>query len=107
MARLVATLDEVELTRTKAGARHILRVPAVRELAADRQLLSIARDWVGAAAFPFRATLFDKSLSANWLVSWHQDTALPVRTRADHPHWGPWSMKAGVLHAIAAASTLQ
>ena len=40
--------------------------------------MTIAKRWVGAAAFPFRATLFHKSRSKNWLVSWHQDTALPV-----------------------------
>ena len=38
---------------------------------------AVAR-FVGPAQ-PFRATLFDKSASANWLVVWHQDTALPMR----------------------------
>ena len=38
------------------------------------------RRFVGPAQ-PFRATLFDKSASANWLVVWHQDTALPMRAQ--------------------------
>ena len=36
---------------------------------------------------PFRATLFDKSPQANWLVVWHQDTALPLRRRLDISGW--------------------
>lgn len=54
----------------------------------------------------FRATLFDKSSDQNWLVAWHQDTALPLRARVQHPQWGPWSTKGGVIHAIAPASAL-
>jgi Phytanoyl-CoA dioxygenase (PhyH) len=92
--------------RTRAGARHVLSVPIVRELACDPRLVNIARRFVGAAAVPFRATLFDKSRTSNWLVAWHQDTALPVRNRVDDPEWGPWSVKAGVLYAHAPASAL-
>jgi ectoine hydroxylase-related dioxygenase (phytanoyl-CoA dioxygenase family) len=50
--------------------------------------------------------LFDKSPQANWLVAWHQDTALPMRERSDAPGWGPWSEKGGVLYAHAPACAL-
>jgi hypothetical protein len=79
------------------------KVPAVRELAADPRLIEIASQFVGPTAAPFRATLFDKSPTANWLVVWHQDTALPLRERITGPGWGPWSTKAGVLYAHAPA----
>ena len=92
--------------RRRAGARHLLGIPAVRQFAADTRLLSIAAGFIGASAFPFRATLFDKSAAANWLVVWHQDTALPLRQRVDAPGWGPWSTKAGVVYAHAPASAL-
>ena len=55
----------------------------------------------------FRATLFDKSPDANWLIAWHQDTALPIVERVDLPGWGPWSEKAGVLYAHAPAAALE
>jgi hypothetical protein len=100
-------LDAADLVRSKAGARHVMRVPEVRTLGESAAMLSIAGAYIGCAAFPFRATLFDKSLSANWLVAWHQDTALPMQQRCDAEGWGPWSMKGGVLHAIAPASALQ
>ena len=85
----------------------MLKIPAVRAMAGDPRLLAIAAACLGGDPFPYRATLFDKSLSANWLVSWHQDTALPIVARADHPLWGPWTIKGGVLHAIAPASALE
>src|SRR5688500_18601496 len=97
--------DYVE--RTKAGARRIVLVPGVREMANDPRLLAIDSDVAGARAVPFRATLFDKSATANWLVVWHQDTALPLRARCDDGEWGPWSTKAGVIHAHAPAWALE
>jgi hypothetical protein len=93
--------------RTKAGARHVLSVAAVRDLSSDSRLLGIARQFVGPPATAFRATLFDKSTTSNWLVVWHQDTALPLCHRHAEAGWGPWSMKAGVLYARAPAWALE
>jgi len=107
MNALVDDLAQAAIRRTKAGARHVLAVPEVRSIAKDESLLAIANAYLGPKAFPFRATLFDKSLSANWLVAWHQDTALPIRDRRDVAGWGPWTEKGGVLHAIAPASALE
>ena len=107
MISLVDALERAEVVRTRAGARHVLRLPVVCELAADRRLIDLASEFVGPAAAPFRATLFDKSAAANWLVAWHQDTALPLRNRVDDPAWGPWSTKAGVLYAHAPAWALE
>jgi ectoine hydroxylase-related dioxygenase (phytanoyl-CoA dioxygenase family) len=81
-------------------------VPSVREFAWHPDLVTLAARFIGEQPIPFRATLFDKSAVSNWLVTWHQDTALPIRQRVDDAMWGPWSMKAGVLHAIAPASAL-
>ena len=92
-------------TRSRAGARHVLALPEIRALAGDPRLIEVAAAFVGTAQ-PFRATLFDKSSSANWLVAWHQDTALPMRAQVDAEGWGPWSTKAGVVHAIAPAAAL-
>jgi ectoine hydroxylase-related dioxygenase (phytanoyl-CoA dioxygenase family) len=107
MVRVAETLSAEALQRTKAGARHLLNLPAVREIACDRRMLDIARQFVGLAATPFRATLFEKSAAANWLVVWHQDTALPLRQRVEQDGWGPWSTKAGLLYAHAPAWALE
>jgi len=42
----------------------------------------------------------------NWLVPWHQDTALPLEERRDAPGWGPWSVKSGITYAHAPARAL-
>lgn len=104
--RLLIDLETHGVKRSRAGARHLLSNPSVAAWAREERLMAIARGILGPAAFPFRATLFDKSPSANWLVVWHQDTALPVRERKEQPGWGPWSVKAGVLYAHAPAEAL-
>jgi ectoine hydroxylase-related dioxygenase (phytanoyl-CoA dioxygenase family) len=94
------------LPRSRAGARHLLGRPEIERIAGDVRLRALASEWLGAPAQPYRATLFDKSPGANWLVVWHQDTALPLRQRLDVAGWGPWSAKAGVVYAHAPASAL-
>jgi ectoine hydroxylase-related dioxygenase (phytanoyl-CoA dioxygenase family) len=103
-SRLLEALGS--LPRTRAGSRHVLSSPAISALAADPRLTRIAKSFLGVEPFPYRATLFDKSADANWLVVWHQDTALPFTQRLEEPGWGPWSMKAGVLYAHAPAWAL-
>lgn len=92
--------------RGRAGARHLMRDPSVNRVARDRRLVDLASAALGSAAEPYRATLFDKSPDANWLVVWHQDTALPLERRHEAEGWGPWSTKEGVVYAHAPASAL-
>jgi ectoine hydroxylase-related dioxygenase (phytanoyl-CoA dioxygenase family) len=106
MVRVREVIAACDLSRTKAGTRHVLRVPSVQALANHPTLMNLAATFVGDRPIPFRATLFDKSAASNWLVTWHQDTVLPLRRRVDHAGWGPWSVKSGVLHAIAPAAAL-
>ncbi len=104
--RLLADLSQTALKRSRAGVRHALAHPAVAAIAKDQRLLGIAQTVLGSETLPFRATLFDKSSGANWLVVWHQDTALPLRVRRESAGWGPWSVKDGVIYAHAPASAL-
>ena len=104
--RLLDEFSRADLPRSRAGLRHAMKVAAVAAVAHDARLIGIAREGLGAEAFPFRATLFDKTPSANWLVVWHQDTALPLQRRHEFRGWGPWSVKDGVNYAHAPASAL-
>jgi hypothetical protein len=106
MQAVSAQLATASLRRSRAGARNALSDPVIAALARDNRLVRIACGVLGGDPFPYRATLFDKSMRSNWLVVWHQDTALPLRTRRDVPGWGPWSTKAGVLYAHAPAEPL-
>ena len=92
--------------RSKAGLRHAMQLAIVRYISGFPTVKEIARKVLGPRAYPFRATLFDKSLASNWLVVWRQDTALPLQRRIDTPGWGPWSTKAGILYAHAPGQVL-
>jgi ectoine hydroxylase-related dioxygenase (phytanoyl-CoA dioxygenase family) len=94
------------MRRSRAGVRHAMNLPRVAALARGPRLMGIAREILGGSASPFRATLFDKSAEANWLVVWHQDTALPLEKKIETEGWGPWSVKEGVIYAHAPADAL-
>jgi ectoine hydroxylase-related dioxygenase (phytanoyl-CoA dioxygenase family) len=106
VARLLEDCDYLMHRRSRAGVRHALGHAPIATVARDRRLLGVAQEILGGHAFPFRATLFDKSQHANWLVVWHQDTALPLRERRETQGWGPWSVKENVIYAHAPAGAL-
>jgi Phytanoyl-CoA dioxygenase (PhyH) len=90
-----------------AGRRGLLAVPAVSALARSSRLLDIVHPHLASEPIPVRAIYFDKSCEANWLVSWHQDLTLALRSRAEHRGFGPWSIKNGIPHAQAPVELLQ
>ena len=104
--QLLQKIDESAPRRSRAGIRHALSLSPVTAVAREPQMIELAREVLGSEAFPFRATLFDKSPTANWLVVWHQDTALPLRERIDQSGWGPWSVKEGIDYAHAPSTAL-
>jgi len=104
--QLLQQIDESAPRRSRAGVRHALSLSPVTAVACEPQMIELAREVLGSEAFPFRATLFDKSPTANWLVVWHQDTALPLRERIDQSGWGPWSVKEGIDYAHAPSTAL-
>lgn len=83
-----------------------MKNPVVAALANDPTLVKLAAQELGTNPVPFRATLFEKSRQNNWLIPWHQDTALPLTLKVDAPGWGAWSKKEGILYAHAPASAL-
>ena len=107
VATLCKSLTALELPRSRAGIRHLLRNPVVTQAANDIRLLGIARSALSDDAFPFRATLFDKSPDSNWLITWHQDTALPLQEKHETRGWGSWSIKDGIYYAHAPAVVLE
>lgn len=100
-------LNAAQAKRSRAGIRHLLNIPEILELAQDPRLIDLVTKILGCKPIPFGATLFDKSSETNWLVTWHQDKALPITKAIEAPGWGPWSQKDGVTYAIAPASALE
>lgn len=77
-ANILYHLSNWETGRSRAGTRHLMNCPAVFSLANDERLIALASTALSEPATPYRATLFEKSPKSNWLVVWHQDTALPL-----------------------------
>ena len=102
---VLAALAHPEAER-RAGSRHLMSHRAVNELAHDGRLLQIAKASLGGPCIPFRATLFAKSGAANWLIPWHQDTALPLAASFADGEWVSWSRKQGIHYAHAPAWAL-
>jgi len=80
------------------GGRNLLNAPAFRELSRSERMRELVEPLIGTDAIAVRVLFFDKTREANWPVSWHQDLSLAVREQHDLPGWGPWSVKAGVVH---------
>ena len=104
---LIKLLERTAVSRSRAGIRHLMADSNVAAFANDPRLLAVASDVLGAQAFAFRATLFDKSSDSNWKVTWHQDTALPLKERREVPGWGPWSIKENIHYAHATTAALE
>lgn len=111
LRRIVALLD-LDATSlsgsSRGGTRDVLdRIPVLREVADHTAVLELARNILGGAAFVVRATLFDKTPDANWKVPWHQDLTIAVSKRQEAEGYGPWSIKAGVLHVQPPTEVLE
>jgi hypothetical protein len=83
----------------------IALVPAVLEPLSVSLVRSLVESILGPRVFAVDGILFNKTLRANWKVTWHQDLSIAVRRRADG--FGPWSTKAGVAHVQPPVSVLE
>lgn len=102
---LLSAIQEHSSNSVHPGTRHLMACGAVSRFAGvTAPLVAQAVGYPGMV--PFRATLFAKSSSANWLVAWHQDTALPFNEPFQGAGWGPWSVKGGVHYVKAPAHVL-
>lgn len=84
--------------RLRGGARNLLDLTAVIELARCDAVRAVAESVLGPGCFAVRGLFFDKRLGANWKVPWHQDLTIAVRGQREAEGFGPWSVKAGVDH---------
>lgn len=92
----------------RGGIRNLFEIsPAARALATSRAVRDVAEAVLGPHCFAVRALLFDKTPSANWKVTWHQDVTIAVRARERVDGYGPWSEKGGVPHVQAPAELME
>ena len=101
---LTELAENLDLDR--AGVRNLMGLEMVERIANDARLLSLTQELTGTQLIPFKAILFNKTGKANWLVAWHQDTALPIERDVAADGWGPSSMKDGVVFSHAPTNVL-
>ncbi|MBI2686842.1 MAG: phytanoyl-CoA dioxygenase family protein [Acidobacteria bacterium] len=98
---LLAAIAKAETAgrRGSYAIRNLLSdVPAVCEWTESAACRDLVEPILGRDARAVRGILFDKTPDANWKVPWHQDLSIAVAERIDIAGFGPWSMKAGVVH---------
>ena len=95
-------------SRQRGGARVPLqRSPRLAALAGGGPVFELAQRLIGDEARPVKLTIFDKSPAANWVVPWHQDLMIAVRSRLDVDGFESWSMKDGIPHVQPPAEVLE
>jgi ectoine hydroxylase-related dioxygenase (phytanoyl-CoA dioxygenase family) len=91
----------------RGGVRNLLDFPRMRNLAKSRAMLTAVGAILGSGVRVVRGILFDKTEVANWKVPWHQDVTIAVNQKVEVAGYGPWSVKAGILHVQPPASVLE
>lgn len=104
---LLPALDAIAIAHPAIrGGRRLRGTGAVADLLGSGPIHALAASYLGSAARPVRAILFDKSPGANWSLGWHQDRTIAVRERRDAPGFGPWTVKQGILHVAPPFSVI-
>src|ERR1700688_924331 len=86
------------LDHASHGRRTLLALSVVRELAASAPVRKLAEPVLGRSCFAMKGTFFNKTQESNWKVAWHQDLTIIVQKRLEAPGFGPWTVKAGIVH---------
>lgn len=104
-------INENSAVRRRGGifaVRNLLDISTeVRALATSDAIRGLVEPILGQQFFPVRGILFDKIPDANWKVPWHQDVTIAVQERVESEGFGPWSVKADVLHVQPPPSVLE
>jgi hypothetical protein len=107
----IDAVDAGDAVRARRGRTYAVRnaldvLPTAHRMAQTCAIQNLAARYLPGAPRITRVILFDKNPEANWKVPWHQDVTLAVRERVDAPGFGPWSVKAGVVHVQPPAEVL-
>ncbi len=90
------------------GARDLLReLPSLAGIVEGTSLSSSVKQLIGHQARPVRCLFFDKNVSANWAVGWHQDLTIAVRRKRTVAGFRAWTLKAGIPHVQPPVSILE
>jgi hypothetical protein len=89
------------------GSRDLLSLPWCQRLAAQLLGCSGLYRLIPEGHQAVQCSYFEKSRGTNWLVALHQDLAIPVQARVEHPALRGWSMKAETQFVQAPTQVLE
>ncbi|MCS4294287.1 hypothetical protein M2375_002520 [Comamonas sp. BIGb0152] len=75
------------------GSRHLLSLPWCQRLAARLRSAHGLDTWIPETHRAVQCSYFEKSRDTNWLVALHQDLAIAVQAKVEHPALTGWSTK--------------
>lgn len=81
---------------TSYGKRTLIQdLPALKPLLFNQNLVKLIRE-IDPNAFMVKSIYFDKPVSNNWYVSWHQDIPINVNKRIETNGFSSWTTKKGI-----------
>jgi len=111
LLKAIAQIDEpgaLQRRNSVYAVRNLLDASReIRELANSATIHTLVEPILGPESFAVRGILFDKIAGANWKVPWHQDVTIAVQERIETEGFGPWSIKADILHVQPPAHILE
>jgi hypothetical protein len=90
--------EEADRISTAAGSACVRHLRAQSGLFGELAMDERMRLMLPGEPVVARSILFDKTPEENWPVAWHQDLTIALRSQADVPGYGPWSVKDGAPH---------
>jgi ectoine hydroxylase-related dioxygenase (phytanoyl-CoA dioxygenase family) len=96
-----------DLPPDHAGIRIHGHAAVRRWLTPPGAIWKFAATVLGETCHPVRAILFDKTVSINWALAWHQDRTIAVTERIEVAGFGPWTVKSGLLHVAPPFDVLE
>lgn len=97
----------VDACVTGGPGNRVFSLPRADGLDLPSLLRGLATRLSGKPARVVRILGFDKTSQTNWGVPWHQDRTVAVKRRVDVDGFGPWSVKAGMPHAVPPQTLLK
>jgi predicted DNA-binding transcriptional regulator YafY len=72
----------------------LTEIPDLKELIFNENLVRILKR-INPELYLTKAIFFDKTPESNWYVTWHQDTTINVKLKAELPGYSGWTKKEG------------
>ena len=97
---------QVQLLPNAAGTRTLIQQKWCADLAMQLRAHPSLQRLIPTGYRAIQCNYFEKSLTRNWLVSFHQDISIPVAKKIDTPLLSGWSEKEGSWFVQAPKSFL-